>query len=252
MIPGLLLGLWSFRIAIRISAVRKPRPPPRRHRPWKDYRTLLQTPSYVLDTLGMAAMTFAIGGNCLLDAQLPGVAHVRADLGAGRARFFGNHGRGRYPGRPDRRMAGDACRPRFPGSYFLVSGAAMLLRPLHPADPGLPFPAAWVFVFVAEFLLFFNTGPTNTILANVVHPSIRSTGFAVNILIIHMLGDAISPPLIGAVAIASTASAWDSSRSRCSSSSAASFGSSGAQHWKPTPPPPRNVHSIVMPLVPDP
>ena len=63
-----------------------------------------------------------------------------------------------------------------------------------------PFPAAWVLVFVAEFFLFFNTGPTNTVLANVVHPAIRSTGFAVNILIIHTFGDAISPPLIGAVA----------------------------------------------------
>ena len=32
------------------------------------------------------------------------------------------------------------------------------------------------------------------------HPAIRSSGFALNILIIHALGDAISPPLIGAVA----------------------------------------------------
>jgi hypothetical protein len=55
-------------------------------------------------------------------------------------------------------------------------------------------------VFLAVFFLFVNTGPTNTILANVVHPAIRSTGFAVNILVIHTLGDCISPPLIGAVA----------------------------------------------------
>ena len=47
-----------------------------------------------------------------------------------------------------------------------------------------PFPAAWALVFIAEFFLFFNTGPTNTVLANVVHPAIRSTGFAVNILVI--------------------------------------------------------------------
>ena len=64
----------------------------------------------------------------------------------------------------------------------------------------VPFPAAWLFVFVAEFFLFFNTGPTNTILANVVHPAIRATAFALNILIIHTLGDAISPPLVGAIA----------------------------------------------------
>ena len=38
---------------------------------------------------------------------------------------------------------------------------------------------------------------SNTILANVTHPSIRASGFALNILIIHALGDVISPPLIG-------------------------------------------------------
>jgi hypothetical protein len=54
-----------------------------------------------------------------------------------------------------------------------------------------------VFVFFGVFFLFFNTGPTNTILANVTHPSMRASAFALNILIIHALGDAISPPLIG-------------------------------------------------------
>ena len=98
-------------------------------------------------------------------------------------------------------IAGDACRTRWPGSYFLVSGATMIACvPCALLFLVVPFPAAWAFVFVAEFLLFFNTGPTNTILANVVHPSIRATGFGLNILIIHTLGDAISPPLVGAIA----------------------------------------------------
>jgi hypothetical protein len=55
-------------------------------------------------------------------------------------------------------------------------------------------------MFIAVFFLFFNTGPANTALANVTHPSVRATAFALNILIIHALGDAIAPPLIGAVA----------------------------------------------------
>ena len=62
-----------------------------------------------------------------------------------------------------------------------------------------PFPTSWFFVFFGVFFLFFNTGPANTILANVTHPSLRATGFGLNILIIHMLGDAISPTLIGLV-----------------------------------------------------
>ena len=55
-------------------------------------------------------------------------------------------------------------------------------------------------MFIAIFFLFFNTGPSNTALANVTHPSVRATAFALNILIIHALGDAVAPPLIGAVA----------------------------------------------------
>ena len=63
-----------------------------------------------------------------------------------------------------------------------------------------PFPFAWVFVFLAIFFLFFNTGPANAALANVTPPATRATAFALNILMIHALGDAISPPLIGWIA----------------------------------------------------
>jgi hypothetical protein len=64
----------------------------------------------------------------------------------------------------------------------------------------LPFPLAWWPLTFTVFLLFFNTGPTNTILANVTHPMLRATGFAINILVIHLLGDAISPPIMGEIA----------------------------------------------------
>jgi MFS transporter, Spinster family, sphingosine-1-phosphate transporter len=99
---------------------------------------------------------------------------------------------------------GDKLRPRYPGSYFLVSGSAMLIGfPLSVAMLSIPFPWAWVFIFLACFCLFFNTGPTNTILANVTHPSIRASAFALNILVIHALGDVISPLVIGAITDAS-------------------------------------------------
>jgi hypothetical protein len=62
-----------------------------------------------------------------------------------------------------------------------------------------PFPAAWMLIFVAEFCLFLNTGPANAALANVTRPEIRSSAFAINIFLIHLLGDAISPPLVGQI-----------------------------------------------------
>jgi MFS family permease len=95
----------------------------------------------------------------------------------------------------------DRLRKRFGGSYFLVSGLGMLLAfPLFIAMLYTPFPLAWVFLFASVFFVFLNTGPSNAALANVVESNVRATAFAVNILVIHALGDVISPPLIGAVA----------------------------------------------------
>ena len=61
----------------------------------------------------------------------------------------------------------------------------------------VPFPAAWFFMFAAIFFLFLNTGPSNTALANVSLPKVRATAFAMNILVIHLFGDAAAFPIIG-------------------------------------------------------
>jgi hypothetical protein len=97
-------------------------------------------------------------------------------------------------------IAGDALRRRFSGSYFLVSGAAMCVGfPLLLLMIELDFPLAWLPMGAFIFCLFFNTGPTNTITANVCHPWLRARGFALNILIIHLLGDASSPYVMGKI-----------------------------------------------------
>ncbi|HJZ57025.1 MAG TPA: hypothetical protein VKE74_18795, partial [Gemmataceae bacterium] len=99
-------------------------------------------------------------------------------------------------------VLGDRLRARgVRGAYFQVAGWGTVLSwPFFVLMLFLPFPYAWVPLFVAVFGLFFNTGPANTILANVTRSEIRATAFAINILIIHMLGDVISPPLIGLTA----------------------------------------------------
>lgn len=99
---------------------------------------------------------------------------------------------------------GDRLRGRVRGAYFLVSGwGAVVALPAYVAMLYVPFPYAWAFAFVAIFFLFINTGPANTILANVTRSRIRATAFAINILVIHALGDVISPPIIGAIRDAS-------------------------------------------------
>ena len=87
------------------------------------------------------------------------------------------------------------------GAYFHAAGWSTIIAwPCFVAMLYIPFPLAWVALFPAVFFLFFNTGPANTILANVSRSPIRATAFAINILIIHMLGDVISPPIIGGIA----------------------------------------------------
>jgi MFS family permease len=201
--PGLLLGVWCF-------FMREPRrgqteqhiQTTRDRERWADYLILLKTPSYVLNTLGMTAMVFAMGG---LAFWAPGYfeeRHVQPLWGISPTTAFG--GMTALTGLAATLlggMAGDWLRPRFPGSYFLVSSAAMVLAfPLLLLMIGLEFPLAWIPLVLFVFFLFFNTGPTNTILANVTHPLLRAPGFALNILVIHLLGDVASPPLMGAIA----------------------------------------------------
>src|SRR5439155_13924446 len=94
----------------------------------------------------------------------------------------------------------DKLAERYQGAYFWISGIGILVScPFVLLMLKLPFPYAWGAIAGAVFFLFFNTGPSNTILANVTRPTIRATAFAVNIFVIHVLGDAFSPPLLGAI-----------------------------------------------------
>jgi MFS family permease len=200
--PGLALGLCCF--FMREPPVGDADAAPTRQARFQDYLVLLRTPSFVLNTLGMTAMTFALGG---IAYWMPDYIHhfrQQPDLGQVSTIFGGIVVLSGLSATLLGGLAGDWLRPRFPGSYFLVSAAGMFLGfPLFLAVLYVPFPWAWVLIFLACFCLFFNTGPTNTALANVTHPAIRASAFAVNIFIIHALGDAISPTIIGAITDAS-------------------------------------------------
>ena len=55
-----------------------------------------------------------------------------------------------------------------------------------------------IMLFVAQFFLWFYNGPINAIIANCVPSALRARAFAFSILLIHMLGDAVSPTIVGA------------------------------------------------------
>ena len=205
--PGLVLGILCFFM----------KDPPRgqpdagahaapRSAKFADYLSLLRTPSYLLVTGGMAAMTFAVSGisywlpRYIVEIRKVGnIESVNFKIGAITAAcgivatLTGG-------------AVGDILGRWVKSSYFLISGIGMLIAvPFVILLVKSPFPTAWVFVAIAEFFLFFNTGPTNTILANVAHPEVRATAFALNIFVIHVFGDAIAQPLLGKIGHSS----WD-------------------------------------------
>lgn len=183
-----------------------------------DARTLLRIPSYLLNTAAMTAMTFAIGGiSFWIPKYMTGRLAVQQglDIFTPAGRFANDEAYKSLLADVNTTFGiivviagivstfiggwlGDKLRPRMRGAYLFVSGLAILVAfPCTLAMLWLPFPFAWAAVFGSVFFLFFNTGPANTALANVTSSTMRSTAFALNIFIIHALGDAISPPLVG-------------------------------------------------------
>lgn len=195
-IPGIVLGLICFfQQDPRTRGVQRER---RRARKG-DYLTLLRTRSFVFNCLAQTAMTFALGG---LAFWMSAYLIFRNQSPALAIPIFG--GITVVAGLLSTLLGGfvaDRLQKRISGSYFLVSGLGMLLAfPLFIGMIYAPFPLAWVLLFGAVFFVFLNTGPSNAALANVAEPNVRATAFAVNIFVIHFLGDAFSPPLLGYVA----------------------------------------------------
>jgi MFS transporter, Spinster family, sphingosine-1-phosphate transporter len=196
-IPGIILGLLCF-------FQRDPRAPSgardeRRRAQRENYLALLRTRSFVFNCLAQTAMTFALGGLAFWMSAYLIFRNQSPELATP---IFG--GITVVAGLLSTLLGGfvaDRLRKRFSGSYFLVSGIGMLLAfPLFIGMIYAPFPLAWVFLFGSVFFVFLNTGPSNAALANVAGPKVRASAFALNILIIHLLGDALSPPLLGAIA----------------------------------------------------
>ena len=196
--PGLLLGLLCFwqrdpRAAPHHLSLEAPK------RSLKDYLQLFKTRSYLANCVAQTMATFVLGG---LGFWIPAYLRFRGQSPALGMTIFG--GITVVAGLFSTILGGivaDRLRPRYPGSYFLVSGIGMLIAcPIFIASLYIPFPAAWFAMFVAIFFLFLNTGPSNTALANVSLPAVRATAFAANIFIIHLLGDVPAFPVIGYVA----------------------------------------------------
>jgi predicted MFS family arabinose efflux permease len=176
---------------------------------WNAYAKLARNRSYVYNTLAMASFTFALGG---LQFWTPDYLSTPGADGSSIPLERANYGLGVVVvlsgliGTPLGAWLCDRLVSRYRGVYFWLSGIAMLasapfvlaalLLALHGSSSLLIFGC----ILIGLTLAFLNYGPSNAIIINVTVPKIRATAFALNILLIHLLGDIPSPTVMGKVA----------------------------------------------------
>jgi MFS transporter, Spinster family, sphingosine-1-phosphate transporter len=201
--PFLLAGAPGFLLATLVLFLPEPergrfdtlKETAERSRVWG----LARNPAFVTATLGMAMMTYALGG---LQVWMPtflsrmrGYTLDQANLWFGVIILFDGLVASLAGG-----WLGDMLLRRTRSAYYLVSAVSMGL--------GIPVmivalfnrgPAMVPGIAVAGFLLLLNTAPLNAAIINSVGAHIRATAIAVNLFVIHFLGDALSPWIIGKV-----------------------------------------------------
>jgi MFS family permease len=161
---------------------------------------LATNPAFWTATLGMAMMTFALGG---LQVWMPtflsqarGYSLQSANLLFGGIIVVDGTLASLAGG-----WLGDYLLRRNQGAYYSVSAVSMALGvPLMIVALFARGPAMLPAIALAAFLLLFNTSPLNAAVMNSVGAPIRATAIAVNIFVIHLLGDVPSPTLMGYIA----------------------------------------------------
>lgn len=153
--------------------------------------------AYWFPTLGMAMMVFSLGG---ISVWMPtflfrhghySLAGANQILGAitvidGIAgTWFGGW------------LAQRWLRRNHAALYLLSAWSVILAAPFALLTFYGPRWAMVPSLALAEFFLFLNTGPLNAAIVNAVAAPIRSTAIAIELFVIHALGDAPSPRIIG-------------------------------------------------------
>lgn len=173
---------------------------PESKRPERDtLKSLFRNPAFLTATLGMAMMTFALGG---LQVWFPTFLHRARDYTLLQANLI--FGVSTLVNGLVASLAGgwisDWLLRRTKSAHYLVSAISLGL--------GIPAMCVALFatgttmivgIFVAELFLLLNTGPLNAAVINSVGPHVRAAALALNIFIFHLLGDVPSAALIGAL-----------------------------------------------------
>jgi len=209
-IPGLLLAALVLRLPaaggmeIAVKAGEPGAPAlPRHHLPalWAGARDLWRLPTLQRVTLGYGMITFTLGG---LAFWMPRYLEAAKGLEMAQANFllFGAvtvaGGLGILTGG----FLGDRLLAYTLKAPLLVSGLGVALSiPLAALAIFAGAPSLYIPGLVgAIFLLFLNPGVLTAVVVSVAGPRRRAQAVALNIVVIHLVGDVPSPFLIGWVA----------------------------------------------------
>ena len=165
-----------------------------------DYLTLFRTPSFLYNTAGMAAVTFATGAYAAWGSTfyqtVRGMTSAQAGLWIG-----GLTAAAGLIGIAAGTWAADFLLRFTRRAYLLMAGLAVMaaipLGGFGILDPGKV--TSLGLLFGAMVLLASVLGPCNAVTANVVPPNRRAAGYALSIFLIHLFGDISSPILIGVI-----------------------------------------------------
>jgi len=167
---------------------------------WLTYGRLLRNKPYALTVLGYAAYTFGIGGlaywmPAFLE-RVRGIPRSEATVSFGTivviTGFIGTFVGG---------WMGDYFAKNSRQAYLWLSAIATLIAA----------PFVWLalttnshslyvtYMVTAQLFLFLSTGPINAAIINLVIASERATAIALSVFAIHLLGDALSPLMVGAL-----------------------------------------------------
>jgi len=199
-VPGLLLALAIRRLpappALPSSA---PENVPRASAsPLAAVRSLWSIPTLRLVTLGYGMLTFTLGG---LAFWMPQYLEKVKGLSLAQSNYllFGSIAVAGTLGTLAGGILGSRLHRLTPSAPLWVSGLGILLAwPLAALVIFSPLPALYLPSLVAAiFLLFLHPGVITAVIVSVAGPGLRAQAVALNIIIIHLVGDAPSTFLIG-------------------------------------------------------
>ena len=167
---------------------------------WQTYRKLSRNGGLLFTILGYAAYTFVVGG---MGFWMPSfiVRYFSVSLERGNyvfgavtvvGGFIGTMLGGWWADRIDRRSGN--------GYLKICAGSMILAVPIFYVSLSVhAFKDFAIALFFMDIVLFMCMSPLDAAVINYVRPELRSTAMAMNVFLIHFLGDGISRVLMGVV-----------------------------------------------------